>query len=368
MQQVDFEYEVIVLEDCSTDKTREIVLEYQNKFTNIRYFFNKRNHGGKFTHGMGYSQAQGKYCCLLEGDDYWTNSEKLQQQVDFLDRHPNFVGCSHNTELYYENENKRENMLQGEKISSENTIINLIDGSAYFHTSSYVWRTIFKNNLPKAHFYNSTLMGDWFLSMLFAQHGKIHYIDQVMSCYRITSKGVWSKLNEHQKYFNNIRGLYLYNKLLNYKYAQPFTRIWWACDEVMQIVKKEKGSKLLYLKLWFLKHSINVKANNYTRIWSENIKEFKDKCVAATRKKWHGFTQLHIVSYLSKIVTCRSKLLNFLFRGIQKIYSKCLRVIDIFIMKTCEFIFQAFFLWDANRYFLYYKLKIYQFFKIAIYK
>lgn len=408
-QKTNFSIEILIGDDCSTDNTRKIVKEYEEKYPNkVKAFLHEKNLGpplspGKYNYIYTIKASKGKYIALCEGDDYWTDPYKLQKQVDFLEKNSNFVGCSHNTELYYEKENKRENLIQSEQVSGENSIINLIDGSAYFHSSSYVWRNIFINGFPKAYYYNSPLIGDWFLSMLYAQYGKIHYIDQVMSCYRITGEGIWTKLNKHQKYFNNIRGMYLYNKLLNYKYAQQFTRIWWACNEVMQIIKNENGNKLLYLKLWFLKHSIDVRANHYTRILGQNIKEFKNKYVAAISKKWHGFTQLHVVCCLSNFFTFisryylkmytlynrffykimrltgmskaynlfsayGSKLIIFLFRGIQKIYSKGLHFIDIFIMKTCEFVFQAFFLWDANRYFVYYKLKIYEFFKIAIYK
>lgn len=359
MQQVDFEYEVIILEDCSTDKTRDIALGYRKKFNNIHYFFNKRNHGAGFTLRAGIKSAKGQYCCVLEGDDYWIASNKLQQQIHCLDERPSFVGCAHNTEVYYQKDNKREKILQGKTINTEITIINLIDGSAYFHTTSYVWRNIFKDSYPKAYYYNTTLMGDWFLSMLYAQYGKIYYIDQVMSCYRFTGTGVWSKLSEHQRLFNNIRGMYLYDKLLNYKYAQQFTRIWWACDEVIQIIKKERGSKLLCIQLWFLKNSVDVRANNYTRIWGENIKIFTDKYSITN---YHGVIPLHKtytllkkksyiamrLSGMSKVYTLLKKLLNFVAKCIQFPCSNKHKIIqenyiDNFLMKNCELIFQAFF-------------------------
>ena len=261
MQVVNFDYELIILEDCSTDKTRDIVLQYRDKFKNIRIFFNKKNHGGHFTVTAGERYASGDYLCSFEGDDYWSDKNKLQQQVDFLDNHPDFIGCAHNTELFYVNENRRQNMLGGAKINSENTIINLIDGSAYFHTSSYVWRNIFKNGRPKQHCYNN-LCCDWFLSMLYARHGKIKYFDSVMSVYRINDKGVWSKMSKLEQMFNNIRGMFIYNKLLNYEYDDKFKRIWWACDDLMKIIVNDGGgNKIMYLKLFLLKSSVNIKTS-----------------------------------------------------------------------------------------------------------
>ena len=333
MQRVDFGYELIICEDCSTDKTREIILQYVDKFENIKLLFNKKNYGVLFTFFTSkYNCSNTKYISILEGDDYWTDPNKLQQQVDFLEKNQDFIGCSHNTELFYEKEHKRENMLKSGDIKSVNDIIGLINGTFYAHTSSYVWKNVFKNSYPKEMCYNKTLMGDYFLSMLYARNGKIKYLDKVMSCYRITDSGIWTKLSEHQKLFNNARALYIYNKLLNYEYDKEFViRIWHSCNGLQAKQKKERASRVLRLKTWLLK-------------WSSDI---------FNHLKTDG-----IVSHKH-------------FRSIIKLFiTKLIKISKVswFTSRLCEFLFNCFFLFDINRYYIYYKVKIYKFLKIKFYK
>ncbi len=336
MQKTDFEYELIVLDDASTDNNQKIILEYKDKFKNIKLLFNKKNHGGLFSHRMGKYHAQGEYLAFLEGDDYWTDPNKLTEQIKILDKNKELVGCSHNTELFYESDNLRKIMIEPGTRKEIHTIRDLIEGNSYFHTSSFVWRNIFKNGYPKELSYNKKIIGDWFLSMFYAKHGNILYIDKVMSCYRITGKGAWTSLSEEKKFFNNLRGLYTYNKLLRYKYKTSFERIEYECKNLMNIIKsKEKFPYLnpIYLKTFFLRRSVDTNNNHI----------FK-KLVLIMQKK---------LKLSSKITA------PFLLTA---------QVTDFLIIKFFEFLFNVFILFDVNRYFIYYKTMIYRFFKINIYK
>ncbi|MEM6399437.1 MAG: glycosyltransferase family 2 protein, partial [Cyanobacteria bacterium P01_D01_bin.116] len=91
LQEVDFSYEIIIGEDFSSDKTREIVIEYQKQYPDIiRLILPEENLGyyGQKIFVQTLQACRGKYIALLDGDDYWTTPNKLQQQVDFLDNHP----------------------------------------------------------------------------------------------------------------------------------------------------------------------------------------------------------------------------------------------------------------------------------------
>lgn len=98
-QKTDFEYEIIVLDDCSTDNTREIINNFQRKYPNkIRKIFQKTNQyqkGISVVNKFFYPIARGKYISYCEGDDYWINENKLQLQVDFLDNNPKYVAHTH---------------------------------------------------------------------------------------------------------------------------------------------------------------------------------------------------------------------------------------------------------------------------------
>ena len=99
-QKVDFGYEIVVSEDCSTDRTREICRDYQKKYPEkIKLFFNETNLGLSGNWLKSWTRCQGDYLAICEGDDYWTDPRKLQKQVAWLEKHPDFALSSHNAEV-----------------------------------------------------------------------------------------------------------------------------------------------------------------------------------------------------------------------------------------------------------------------------
>jgi glycosyltransferase involved in cell wall biosynthesis len=89
MQETDFPIELVIGEDCSTDRTREIVLEYQKKHPEtIRVIASARNVGPSVNELRTDKACRGKYVAYCEGDDYWHHPLKLQKQVDYLESHP----------------------------------------------------------------------------------------------------------------------------------------------------------------------------------------------------------------------------------------------------------------------------------------
>ena len=100
IQEVNFDYELVIGEDCSTDKTREIVIDYQRKYPHkIRLLLNEKNLGMHRNFAQTYHACRGQYIAVLEGDDFWTSPHKLQKQVDFLDNNPDFAICFHNMQV-----------------------------------------------------------------------------------------------------------------------------------------------------------------------------------------------------------------------------------------------------------------------------
>lgn len=114
MQEVDFEYEIVVGDDCSSDTTLDILQEYVSRLmiedwrlknaphcVEIRVIKSEKNEGIAMNYKKMLSACKGKYIALCEGDDYWTDVHKLQEQADFLEKHPDygFVG-TYNTMLF----------------------------------------------------------------------------------------------------------------------------------------------------------------------------------------------------------------------------------------------------------------------------
>jgi glycosyltransferase involved in cell wall biosynthesis len=93
-QEVNFDYEIVIGEDCSTDGTRAIVADFARRFPGrIVVLWRKRNLGAMRNAAGTYAACNGQYVAVLQGDDYWTSKDKLQKQVNFLDSHPEWAIC-----------------------------------------------------------------------------------------------------------------------------------------------------------------------------------------------------------------------------------------------------------------------------------
>lgn len=96
-QKVNFKYEIVVGEDCSQDGTREILLEYKEKYPDMfTLLLNDENVGAARNNHNIKLHCRGQYIATCESDDFWTDENKLQRQVDFLDAHPEYVGIAAN--------------------------------------------------------------------------------------------------------------------------------------------------------------------------------------------------------------------------------------------------------------------------------
>ena len=102
-QKVNFDFEVVIGEDCSTDNTRNIVAELQQQYpVRIVALMRPDNLGAMRNLQETLAACKGQYIALLEGDDYWTCEDKLQRQVEFLDSHPECAISCHRTRFINE--------------------------------------------------------------------------------------------------------------------------------------------------------------------------------------------------------------------------------------------------------------------------
>ncbi|MBH2007640.1 glycosyltransferase [Candidatus Saccharibacteria bacterium] len=94
-QETDFRYEIVLIDDCSTDQSRDIVKKYAKKYPNkIRAFYNKENLGITKTWKKICKEARGKYIARCDGDDYWVDDLKLSKQVALLAKNKNSLWCT----------------------------------------------------------------------------------------------------------------------------------------------------------------------------------------------------------------------------------------------------------------------------------
>lgn len=190
-QKTNFSIELIIGEDCSTDKTREICLSYQEKFPEtIKVLCPERNLGAHENFVVIFSRCRGKYTALCEGDDYWTDCSKLQKQVDFLEANPDYAICFHAVTVIYEDETRSAHLSPAAK-PNDTTVFEDLAKENFIPTPSCVFRNALFEKYPE--WYYEVSLGDWILNLLVAQHGKIKYIDEAMGVYRIHGQGAWGK-------------------------------------------------------------------------------------------------------------------------------------------------------------------------------
>jgi glycosyltransferase involved in cell wall biosynthesis len=195
MQKVDFQYELVIGEDCSTDRTREILLRFRQEYPDrVRLLLHERRLGLGKNFIRTIKACQGQYVALLEGDDYWTSPHKLQKQADFLDAHPGYSTCFHSTRVISEGDGGKNQLhLSISPVTKVTFTFEDILASNFMRTCSVMFRNGLIGEPPDWLEYVRPL--DWALHILNAHEGKIGFINETMAVYRVHAGGVWSGKN-----------------------------------------------------------------------------------------------------------------------------------------------------------------------------
>ncbi|WP_179004942.1 glycosyltransferase family 2 protein [Winogradskyella forsetii] len=199
-QKTDFDVEIVIGEDCSSDKTATRIEKLAETNESINLLVNNTNLGvlPNFIRTLG--ACKGKYIAFCEGDDYWIDENKLQKQVDFLDEHPKYGGVSTNNRWFFENENTYKNSILNEGEISFETLSesNQINSQTI----------LFKKELIKELDWMKTLkIGDWPLHLLVTSQQPYYRLPEITTVYRVHSGGVHSLLKEEIKLRNRLEVL-----------------------------------------------------------------------------------------------------------------------------------------------------------------
>ncbi len=210
-QKTKYNYEIIIGEDCSTDRTKEILLQYQQLYPNkIKLILQEKNIGvtPNFIASINYSRA--KYIALLDGDDYWTNKSKLEKQIEFLETNSHYSGSAHQSlVIYYDTEKSHLFGIQEETDFDINDTIS----NRKFHTSSLIFRKYIWDKckgIPE----NIAVSNDRAIFPMIAIFGRIKYFKEPMCVYRKTQNGIStnSKYEQIKTDLNIIPWLYSIDK------------------------------------------------------------------------------------------------------------------------------------------------------------
>jgi len=225
MQETEYSYEINVIEDCSTDRTQDIVMRYVASHPHIvKPFFNAKNIGFKVTQRnfyRGFQTLTGDYLAILEGDDYWSSPHKMQTQVSFLEANPEFAISAHNTLKVYEDGSKPSHRFLHFGQQPDATIEEAVRLRSFYHTTGLIYRNVFKGVPPKK--FRNPWSCDIFIFIAHAQFGKIRHIDEDMAVYRAHDGGRFSNLSLLDGWMFNLGGLRRYNAWLHYRYMAGFS-------------------------------------------------------------------------------------------------------------------------------------------------
>ena len=231
MQKTDFRFEVIVHDDKSTDNTASIIAKYAEQYPDIiKPIYQPENIYSKnidpYIHYM-VPAASGKYVAVCEGDDYWTDSSKLQKQFDYMESHPECSLSAHASIIVFEDGRFRSNYSNYEERDFD--IKDVLNDIEMFHTSSMFFKTDFFTRNTE-YLKDTKLLFDFETKILLAAEGYVHYLSNVMSARRLFSIGSWTVLNlfdddKSIQHFHHAINVYnRINEYLNFKYNDLFEK------------------------------------------------------------------------------------------------------------------------------------------------
>ena len=191
-QKTRYLFDIILSEDCSSDRTLEICKKYQQQYPNlIRLLVAKENHGGQ---GVGARVdlmigAHCRYVMWCEGDDYWIDLSKIEKQVTFLEEHRGVDACAGRFDTLYLREGRID--LGQRNLRSGYVRHVFRNGFEFFHISTICVRV--EGYKRYADFRNRTGIGyDMTLLRLLQLSRGVYVLPDVFSVYRRTGEGVWS--------------------------------------------------------------------------------------------------------------------------------------------------------------------------------
>lgn len=245
MQQTDFAYEVLVQDDASTDRTAQIIREYEKKYPDlIRPVYqreNQRSQRADMMEAFLYPKVRGKYIALCEGDDYWTSPHKLQRQYDALEQHPEVDICAHASWILYADGKKEISICAAEDalLRTEQVIAG---GGSYVNTNTLMYRAALNRCIPG---FRKKFDYDYTLQIHGSLRAGMYYLREPMSVYRACTADSWSdrvsrnvqaKIKHHREM---LKMLDCFNCDTNHRYREPVEQAQYIYKRGLAFLEKD---------------------------------------------------------------------------------------------------------------------------------
>ena len=267
-QKCNFEMELIIGNDASPDNTDSIIKSILTENPNshrIKYFNHKKNIGFMENHIFVLNQAKGKYIAICEGDDYWTDSQKLQKQYDFLEKNLDFGMVFHDCKMFYQETNELKNSGVVESIENrEYSRLEIFEkwiiptGSVFFRTDQI------NEDLYKIYRNKKALFGDTYTNLFVSKNKKIYGFKDKMSVYRIHKGGLTSANTDpitkytnfliHWKFIFDCFGNDFFTEKMKFRFSEThfnLARMYYQNKKIIFI--KHFGLSFYYNKNTFIK-------------------------------------------------------------------------------------------------------------------
>ena len=255
-QITNFDFEIIISDDCSTDGTIEMLHDYANRYSNkIRLILGEHNIGGPMNFRRVIEAAKTKYVAFMDGDDYWVDDYKLQKQYDFIQSHPEYVGCFHNAYIAEGELGKNVSLFNGQFLHNPISYQPIITEHWFMPTSSEL---VVRDKIFFPEWYSEVANDDYVINLGLAMSGPFYYMKDVMSVYRYHNANVSRLYDDWRKLCANFLRIYRGYKALYPEDARPLFETKISEYEALQR-KNERLSEhpwLCYLDWRFYKRLI----------------------------------------------------------------------------------------------------------------
>lgn len=212
-QKTDFQFKVLIADDASTDGTSSIVREYESRYENVEAIIRPHNLGVAKNIGAAYGEIDTDYFIITEGDDYWTDDNKLQIQFNALKLHPECVFCAHKTLV---------TNADGEKVGRLGPDIDVAEKvysfrrAPFCHTTSRLYRNFLRElSEDDRHF----IWRDTYIHYVALDRGPMVYLNREMSVYNMTGNGIWTSQKQEQQEESNRLEAFIADQHLKFRHT-----------------------------------------------------------------------------------------------------------------------------------------------------
>lgn len=203
-QQMDFEYELLIADDASTDHTPQILLENYSHIKNVRLILRDKNSDGKNAY-LIFQEAKGKYIYACEGDDYWVGRDGLQTLLDWLTNHEQYVGVCGRRVTLSEKTGLMQILYDKKSNNKDIGLDDFLNNRIAYDGCAVLYKNIYDDGLFDYRYFRACKrVGDLTISLYILLHGKLFQLDKIVGVYRsdrIKGSGSYNEITSQKEKF-----------------------------------------------------------------------------------------------------------------------------------------------------------------------